>query len=189
MILNRKFTKTPKKIYYIYPNELEIPPVNWDQIFPDIDVEFIADLPNYSSFWTNLKRDSLVVIDDLWSSACNNEHISNCFKVYSKKYKFSIAIITQNFFEQSKYSQNIRQNSEIVCLFENYGNYLTNKHAVEKLGFGQVYQEAADCAYNRRYGYILINKSPALPSRRFRICTNFFGEFRDNPFTIFFCDN
>ena len=157
----------------------------WDQIFPEIDVEYIADLPTYASFWSEIKKDSLVVIDDLWSSACNNEHISNCFKIYSKKYKFSIAIVTQNFFEAGKYSQNIRQNTEVVCLFENYGNYTTNKTAVEKLGFGQLYQEASDYAFNRRYGYILINKDPALPSRKFRMCTNFFGEFVEHSFPVF----
>ena len=58
-------------------------------------MEFVADLPTYAQFWAEIKRDSLVVIDDLWSSASNNEHVSNCFKVYSKKYKFSIAIVTQ----------------------------------------------------------------------------------------------
>ena len=63
-------------------------------------------------------------------------------------------------------------------LFENYGNYSTNKSAAEKLGFGIQYAEAADYAYNRRYGYILINKSPSLPNKRFRMCTNIFGENR-----------
>ena len=189
LIIHKKLEKIPRKIYYIYPKELGHPPVHWDQTFPEIDVEFIADLPTYASFWSEIKKDSLVCIDDLWSSACNNEHISNCFKVYSKKYRFSIAIVTQNFFEAGKYSQNIRQNSEVVCLFENYGNYLSNKIAVEKLGFGQLYQEAADYAYNHRYGYIMINKSPSLPSRKFRMCTNLFGEFSEHPFTVFFCTN
>ena len=110
LIRHRKFTKNPRKIYYIYPKELEIPPVKvsinfcyrlyqnsiqWDHLFPHIDVEFVADLPTYAQFWAEIKRDSLVVIDDLWSAASNNEHVSNCFKVYSKKYKFSIAIVTQ----------------------------------------------------------------------------------------------
>ena len=94
----------------------------------------------------------------------------------------------QNFFESGKYSQNIRQNSEVVVLFENYGNYSTNKSAAEKLGFGSQYAEAADYAYDRRYGYILINKSPSLPNKRFRMCTNIFGE-NDHPFPIFFCQN
>ena len=58
-------------------------------------MEFVADLPTYAQFWAEIKRDSLVVIDDLWSAASNSEHVSNCFKVYSKKYKFSIAIVTQ----------------------------------------------------------------------------------------------
>ena len=70
-------------------------PVNWDAIFPDIDVEYIADLPNYSRFWNEIERNSLVCIDDLWTAASNNEHVSNAFKVYSKKQGFSIIIVTQ----------------------------------------------------------------------------------------------
>ena len=109
LIRHNKLAKRPKKIYYFYPKELEQAPVKvrnqfyslqnsliqWDSIFPDIDVEYVADLPNYSKFWNSIERNSLVVIDDLWTSACNNENISNCFKVYSKKYGFSIAIVTQ----------------------------------------------------------------------------------------------
>jgi len=94
----------------------------------------------------------------------------------------------QNFFESGKFSQNIRQNSEVVVLFENYGNYSTNKSAAEKLGFGLQYAEAAEYAFNRRYGYILINKSPSLPNKRFRMCSNIFGE-NDHSYPIFFCQN
>lgn len=91
----------------------------WDQLFPHIDVEFVADLPTYAQFWAEIKRDSLVVIDDLWSSASNNEHVSNCFKVYSKKYKFSIAIVTQVSF---KMKYNLRK--LILRIFSNKGNFL-----------------------------------------------------------------
>lgn len=95
LIRYNKLTKRPKKIYYFYPKELDQPPVNWDSIFPDIDVEYVADLPNYSRFWNEIERNTLCVIDDLWASASNNEHISNAFKVYSKKQGFSIIIVTQ----------------------------------------------------------------------------------------------
>ena len=74
---------------------MEQAPVYWDSIFPDIDVEYVADLPNYSRFWSEIEKNSLVVIDDLWTSASNNEHVSNAFKVYSKKQGFSIIIVTQ----------------------------------------------------------------------------------------------
>ena len=95
LIRYNKLTKRPRKIYYFYPKELEQPPVHWDAIFPDIDVEYIADLPNYSKFWNEIERNSLVCIDDLWTAASNNEHVSNAFKVYSKKQGFSIIIVTQ----------------------------------------------------------------------------------------------
>ena len=69
--------------------------IKWDCIFNDIDVEYIADLPNYPKFWNSIERNSLCVIDDLWTSASSNENVSNAFKVYSKKYGFSIVIVTQ----------------------------------------------------------------------------------------------
>ena len=76
----------------------------------------------------------------------------------------------------------------MVVLFENYGNYSTNKSAAEKLGFGVQYSEASEYAYDKRYGYILINKSPSLPNKRFRMCTNLFGE-NLTPYPVFFCLN
>ena len=92
-----KFTKRPRKIYYCYPKELDRPPVRWDVIFPDIDVEYVANLPDFSRFWNEIERNTLVVIDDLWTEAVNNEHVSNAFKVYSKKQGFSLIIVTQVF--------------------------------------------------------------------------------------------
>ena len=49
LIRYNKLTKRPRKIYYFYPKELEQAPVHWDTIFPDIDVEYIADLPKSMS--------------------------------------------------------------------------------------------------------------------------------------------
>ena len=95
LIRFNKLARRPRKIYYFYPKELEQAPVYWDSTFPDIDVEYVADLPNYSRFWNEIEKNSLVVIDDLWTSASNNEHVSNAFKVYSKKQGFSIIIVTQ----------------------------------------------------------------------------------------------
>lgn len=95
LIRYNKLQRRPKKIYYFYPKELEQAPVYWDSTFPDIDVEYVADLPNYSSFWNEIEKNCLVVIDDLWTAASNNEHVSNAFKVYSKKQGFSIIIVTQ----------------------------------------------------------------------------------------------
>ena len=36
--------------------------LKWDTIFPNIDVEYVADLPTYAQFWSDIKKDSLVVI-------------------------------------------------------------------------------------------------------------------------------
>ena len=98
LIRFNKLHRRPKKIYYFYPKELEQAPVYWDSTFPDIDVEYVADLPNYPRFWNEIEKNSLVVIDDLWTAASSNEHVSNAFKVYSKKQGFSIIIVTQVLF-------------------------------------------------------------------------------------------
>ena len=101
----------------------------WDSRFPDIDVEYVADLPNYSRFWNEIEKNSLVVIDDLWTAASNNEHVSNAFKVYSKKQGFSIIIVTQVSLVV-KFSMN-----NFFRIFLNPASFLKTSDKIRKLLF------------------------------------------------------
>jgi len=54
-IIRKKFSR----IYYIYPYELETPPVDWDERFPDITVEFLTDIPDLQ-FFDSVENGALV---------------------------------------------------------------------------------------------------------------------------------
>ena len=69
-----------RNIYYIYPFELGDPPVDWDKIFPDINVHFLTDIPD-TKFYDTAQKHSLVILDDLWSECCADDSCIKCFKV------------------------------------------------------------------------------------------------------------
>jgi hypothetical protein len=59
-----------------------------------MDVSYHEGVPN-SQFFSDIKPNSIVVIDDLYEEAIENPSIARAFKVDSRHKKFSIALITQ----------------------------------------------------------------------------------------------
>jgi len=88
LILSNRCDRKFKTIYYVYPFELGQPPVQWDVLFSDVNVQFLTELPDLK-FWDNVERHSLIVIDDLWSEACENADTVKCFKVIHFKNIYS----------------------------------------------------------------------------------------------------
>lgn len=86
MISSNRCDRKFKTIYYVYPFELGDPPVQWDELFTDVNVQFLNELPDLK-FWDTCDRHSLIVIDDLWSEACENIDTVKCFKVKTLKHK------------------------------------------------------------------------------------------------------
>ena len=58
-------------------------------------MEYEEDIPTNTDYWRTIRKDSLVIIDDLWSLAANSVDIGKAFKVYSKKIGFSLIIVSQ----------------------------------------------------------------------------------------------
>ena len=117
--------------------------------------------------------------------AANSTVIGNVFKVYARKVKFSVYITSQFFFEKASESSVIRNNCDHFLLFENYSNQKINKSIVERLDLVRQYKEAAQYAYSKPYGYVLITLSRKI-SRSFAVCTNFFCEDPNLPYTQFY---
>ena len=109
MLCSDRLDKKFKNVYYVYPFELVDPPVDWDQKFSDINVEFMNELPDLK-FFDSAKRDSLLVIDDLWTEACADPAIIKSFKVFSRKMGISIIIVSQRFFSGGEAGREIRNN-------------------------------------------------------------------------------
>ena len=67
----------------------------WHEKFHDIEVEYEEDKPTNADYWRSIRKDSLVIIDDLWSLAANSIEVGKAFKVYAKKIGFSLIIVSQ----------------------------------------------------------------------------------------------
>ena len=78
-------------------------------MFYPIIVEYEEGLPTSSEYWSTIEKDSLVVLDDCWYEAANNEEVSLAFKVYARKQRYSIICISQSFFETAKRAKIIRK--------------------------------------------------------------------------------
>ena len=94
MIQYQRATKKFKKILYVYPPQLDGVPVDWDQTFPEIEVEYCPEIPTSENFW-KIKSGTLVILDDMFSKIASSEIVANAFRVYAKKRKFSLVAITQ----------------------------------------------------------------------------------------------
>ena len=178
-----KIDTSPKTIYYHYPPELTSIPVKWHSFFPSLNIKYIQGLPDETE-WNQVKPNSLVIIDDMYVECVNSEAASKAFKIYSKKRNFSIVLISQFFFDRGTYSSTIRNNIEYFTLFENHGNMSMNRMIAEKLGYIKRYKEAAQTAYDKRHGYVMISVSSKVPSSKLRVCCNFFAE--NNQYPSFF---
>ena len=120
LIRNQHFSKPIKHVFYFGCDNEHSHRLNWDTKLKDIAVTYEEGLPS-STFFSKIPKNSLVVIDDQFYDAVNSSQLANAFTFDRRHRKFSIILITQNLFEKGKYNKTIRNNSEILVLFRNYG--------------------------------------------------------------------
>ena len=120
LVKNQHFSKKIKNVFYFGAGEDQANRLNWHNELTDVAVTYYEGLPSQNFFSTIPKR-SVVVIDDQFEEAINSPTIAKAFKMDRRHNEFSIILITQSIFETGKYSKCIRNNSQILVLFKNYG--------------------------------------------------------------------
>ena len=108
LLKSNRIDKEFTTVYYCYPYTLGDPPVDWDQTL-DCNIEFLTHLPDLR-FFDTVEPDSLLIFDDLWSETCKSKDLVAAFKVYSRKKKVSIIIVTQSYFSGGDEGREIRNN-------------------------------------------------------------------------------
>ena len=157
--------------------------MTWDEICPEINVEYIAGMP-IASFFDDVPENSLVVMDDLWTEACQSPDIVKAFKVFSRKMKISLVIISQCYFGGKEGGREIRNNVDTIVLFQNHGDADLNTRIMRKLGYMSAYRQSMEIWRSRKHPYIVINCSAKLPNNIMRVSTNLFAEI--HPYVEFF---
>ena len=95
-------------IYYCYPYTLGEPPVDWHESL-NCNVEYLTHLPDLR-FFDTVEPNSLLILDDLWTETTKSPDLVAAFKVYSRKKKVSIIVVTQSYFSGGEEGREIRNN-------------------------------------------------------------------------------
>ena len=174
LIRQSKFSHEFTKIYYFQPTEYDRPNVDWHKTM-DIEVIYSNEIPD-AKFWDTVEKDSLCVFDDLWYEVSESAEMSKAFKVHSRKKRVTLVVVTQNFYESTKYRRNVRNNCNYFILFNNHGDKGINERAATQLGFKKEYKLAAEYAFKDRFGFILIDASPDIENEDLRVQTYYLNK-------------
>ena len=106
LLKSNRIDKEFSTVYYCYPYTLGDPPVDWHLTLSS-NVQYLTHLPDLR-FFDNVEPDSLLILDDLWTETCKSKDLVAAFKVYSRKKKVSIIIVTQSYFSGGDEGREIR---------------------------------------------------------------------------------
>merc|ERR1711911_2762 len=97
------------------------------------------------------------------------------FKCYARHKHYNIIIISQSYFERGKYSIPIRNNLNIIVLFENSSNRDINKKIARTLGYLAEYRLAKKTFERTPFSHLMFYVSPVI-EKPFRVVSNLFGK-------------
>ena len=94
LIERQHFTKPIRNVYYFGCNGTKAEDLNWHTKLPDVAVTYSEGLPT-SEFLMNIKKNSIVCIDDQYENAIDNDAVARAFTVDRRHNQFSLILITQ----------------------------------------------------------------------------------------------
>ena len=71
-------------------------------------MEYLTSVPDIE-FFDSVLPDSLVMIDDMWSECCLSDSMIKAYKVFSRKMKLSIIIVSQSYFGGGQGGRELRK--------------------------------------------------------------------------------
>lgn len=108
LLQSNRIDKDFSTVYYCYPYNLGDPPVEWHETLK-CNVQYLTHLPDLR-FFDSIEPDSLLILDDLWTETCKSSDLVAAFKVYSRKKKVSMIVVTQSYFSGGDEGREIRNN-------------------------------------------------------------------------------
>ena len=169
LLLSEKqmFTQSYVSVLYcygIYQKAYDTLRTKFAQIKPDITLEFYEGLP--SKEMLKVRNDGqfhLLILDDLMELIVNDDKIECLFTKYCHHYNITSIYISQNVFAQGKCSRNIALNTHILILFSNKRDRSQIRTLARQLCpiNSKLLIEAYNIATHKRYGYLIVDCSPA----------------------------
>ena len=158
-------------VKYYYPEYLEDCPVEWHENITT-PISYNAGFPSKQDI-LELPEGSLLIIDDNMKKVVNSELMRQFFNVISGKRNISIIVVTQNYFTQGQFSRDIRNSSNVVCLFRNCADASLNIRVARAFKLEKAYQAAENDVFaDQVYPYIFIDQSQRSQLSGYRVYTD-----------------
>jgi len=167
LLNNNMFVGSFQTIYYCYPAAYSDQPLNWHE-----DLSY--DIQYKYEFIKSMDDNSLLILDDFWTDACQSDAVKKLFTSVSGKRNISIFITSQNPYDGGSNARTIRNNLNYYFLLKNLGDHQINKRLCSQLGFLPQYTLAANRIRYDRRGFVMINLDVTLEFEQLRVMTNLF---------------
>ena len=171
-LLENNFFKY-ERVYFYHPDIAEDFPVKWELEKP---VLFQAGLPSRQELMET-KAHSCVIIDDLYTEACQSSLISYLFRVLSSKKKIHVIIMTQRYYAEGSKGLNIRNSSNFHVLMNNV-DVRTNQNVGTQMGLRKEFALAAEFNKNVLYPYIFLDRTNEARCRNLQVYTEIFSRYK-----------
>lgn len=155
---------TPENIVWIYSS---FQPMYQELMKMNKNIKFVKGLPD--SFEDDSlfppEQTHLVILDDVIFQASNHPEVVKIFTQYRHHKNMSVMMLTQNLFQQGKYSRTISLNSNYMILFKNprdklQMNILAQQMFPRKKAF---FMESYEDSVAEPHGYLLVDLTPSCP--------------------------
>ena len=164
-------------VKYYYPEYLEECPVEWHENITT-PITYNAGFPTKQDI-LELPEGSLLIIDDNMKKVVNSELMRQFFNVISGKRNISIIVVTQNYFTQGQFSRDIRNSSNVVCLFRNCADATLNIRVARAFKLEKAYQAAENDVFaDQVYPYVFIDQSQRSQLSGYRVYTDILSKIK-----------
>ena len=164
-------------VKYYYPEYLEECPVEWHENITT-PITYNAGFPTKQDI-LELPEGSLLIIDDNMKKVVNSELMRQFFNVISGKRNISIIVVTQNYFTQGQFSRDIRNSSNVVCLFRNCADATLNIRVARAFKLEKAYQAAENDVFSDQvYPYVFIDQSQRSQLSGYRVYTDILSKIK-----------
>ena len=145
-----------KRIYYFHPDIHESFPIDWCN---DSNTEIVcqAGIPTLEDI-NQMPKQSVIVLDDLFTEVAKSDLMSYLFRVLSSKKKLHVIVMTQRYYAEGSKGLNIRNCSNYHVLMSN-ADVRTNMRVAFSMGLDKEIRAAIKANEKKLYPYIVIDRT------------------------------
>ena len=164
-----------KRIYYYHPDIQEDFPVDWsDHISKPILYQ--ANLPTVDEL-LQIPHYSVIILDDLFTEACEDKNMSYLFRVLSSKRKLHVIIMTQRYFAEGMNALNIRNSSNYHVLMRN-ADARTNLRVGLTMNLKADFLKANEMNKKNLYPYIFVDRTNHASVNELQVYTDILSRYK-----------